>query len=214
MVLPQPTRTEASWLQLTGETDNQGNSFAIRKMATTKCPFVCVLIELAVQCRKRRISLHVGWLPREQNVLADELSYGATHNFSPPREVKLDLAKLEFEVLEEMLAHADSMYESIAERKERARSKQAAQRAADSESHTWPAMSFKRSLPLRKAVNNKSQSYVSPTRGSSAESRSPTNEHTIPWRCMMNGRKATPRSTGDHGQVQPPPNRSLAASVV
>ena len=51
-------------LTFTAGTDNQGNSYLLDRMMTTKYPLVVVLMELAHQMRLRRLVLRARWLPR------------------------------------------------------------------------------------------------------------------------------------------------------
>ena len=112
-------------------------------------------MEVAVQCRKRRIHLCLEWLPREQNVRADELSNGVTHSFTPRHEVKADLQSLQFEVLEEMLHHADAVYETIAERKQRGQAKRDATNAEANEAQMDADTTRKRPIAAHRPTKSK-----------------------------------------------------------
>jgi hypothetical protein len=93
-----------------GQTDNRGNTFAISKMLTTKYPLCIILMELAVQLHRRGITLDVSWIPREQNVEADEISNGVFRNFDPALQVKCDLSEIRFEVLDDLMEEAANFY--------------------------------------------------------------------------------------------------------
>ena len=54
-------------------TDNQGNSYLLDKLLTTKYPLGVVLMEVACQLGLRNASLGANWLPRLQNEEADAL---------------------------------------------------------------------------------------------------------------------------------------------
>ena len=66
----------AATLTFSSGTDNQGNSYLLDRMMTTKYPLVVVLMELAHQMRRRRLVLRARWLPRLQNEEADALTKG------------------------------------------------------------------------------------------------------------------------------------------
>ena len=75
-------------LELAGETDNAGNSFVTARMMTTKWPLAAILMEIAIQLRKRQISMSLDWIPRLQNEEADAItnedfkSFAAEHRIT------------------------------------------------------------------------------------------------------------------------------------
>ena len=50
-------------ISLTCGTDNQGNSYLLDKLLTTKYPLGVILMELAVQLGRRNATLRADWLP-------------------------------------------------------------------------------------------------------------------------------------------------------
>ena len=100
-------------LQLSGLTDNSGNTFALARLMSSKFPLVVILAEVAAQLRKRRLALELHWVPRNQNEEADALTNNRTELFDKAREIKIDLAKLEFIVLPEMVKVADALYAEV-----------------------------------------------------------------------------------------------------
>ena len=68
-------------------TDNQGNSFLLDKLMTTKFPLGVVLMELACQLGLRRACMHARWIPRLQNEEADALTNGDFRHFDPKRRI-------------------------------------------------------------------------------------------------------------------------------
>ena len=116
-LLPLPKIRGRATLQLSVGTDNQGNMFALKRWSTTKYPLCLILMELAVECRRREISLDLHWIPRHQNCLSDQLSNGQTHNFSAVRRIEVVHDSLHFHVLPEMMETAASLYLSIEDRK-------------------------------------------------------------------------------------------------
>ena len=55
-------------------TDNRGNALGTEKWMTTKYPSCNVLIGLSEQLHVRGLTLRLGWVPREGNQLADDLT--------------------------------------------------------------------------------------------------------------------------------------------
>ena len=104
-------------LQLSGLTDNSGNTFALARLMSSKFPLVVILAEVAAQLRKRRLALELQWVPRNQNEEADALTNNRTELFDKAREIKIDLAKLEFIVLPEMVKVADALYAEVRRRR-------------------------------------------------------------------------------------------------
>ena len=49
-------------------TDNQGNSYLLDKLITTRYPLAVVLIELSTQLALRRMAMRAEWVPRMQNL--------------------------------------------------------------------------------------------------------------------------------------------------
>ena len=89
----------AASLTLTSGTDNQGNSYLLDRMMTTKYPLVVILMELAHQMRRRRLVLRARWLPRLENEEADALTNLDFRHFKTENRVPVDLDKLGFRVL-------------------------------------------------------------------------------------------------------------------
>ena len=77
LVPPRAGTTEAT-ARLVGLTDNQGNSYLLAKMMTSRFPLCVVLMELAVQMELRGVYLHGEWTPRDQNTEADALTMASS----------------------------------------------------------------------------------------------------------------------------------------
>ena len=101
---------DAAEIVLAGETDNRGNSFIVQRLACTKFPLVCILMELAWELRLKGRYLEVRWIPRQQNTEADALSNLVTRDFNPELEVKLDLETVSYHCLTELVAYGEEMY--------------------------------------------------------------------------------------------------------
>ena len=63
-------------------TDNRANGSALNKFLTPKFPASAVLIEMAVQLKKRSLQASVQWTPKTAN-REDSLANGNTQNFNP-----------------------------------------------------------------------------------------------------------------------------------
>ena len=94
-------------LGLSCGTDNLGNTFLLDRMLTTKYPLGVILMELAHQCRVRRVALRASWLPRLQNEEADALTNLDFRHFDPVKRIRVDLSKLKFGVLTELFAEGE-----------------------------------------------------------------------------------------------------------
>ena len=57
-----------------GATDNQSNSYAVKRYMTTKQPLAAVLMQLATELSSRRMWLDLRWTPRELNTEADNIT--------------------------------------------------------------------------------------------------------------------------------------------
>jgi hypothetical protein len=101
-----------------GETDNKGNAYVVAKLMTTKYPLNIILMELALQLRRSNSCLSLAWVPREQNIEADELSNGVTRNFDEKHQINVDISKLEFIVLPELMEEARIFYGDLLKKKD------------------------------------------------------------------------------------------------
>ena len=99
-------------------TDNQGNSFLLDKLLTTKYPLGVILMELACQAGRKRASLRARWIPRLQNEEADALTNSEFHHFRPENRIQVDLKKLEFIVMNELFATGEEYLAELANLKE------------------------------------------------------------------------------------------------
>ena len=84
-------------------TDNQGNSFLMDRLLTTKYPLGVILVELCHQLALRRAALRAKWVPRLENEEADALTNSDFRHFSAEHRVEVDMAALPFGVLPRLL---------------------------------------------------------------------------------------------------------------
>ena len=107
-------RGDASALvSLTCSTDNQGNSFLLDRLLTTKYPLGIVLMELAHQMKRRRLLLRARWLPRLHTQEADDLTNDEFRHFDKEKRIPVDLAKLDFRVMNELFKVGDAYLEEL-----------------------------------------------------------------------------------------------------
>ena len=104
-------------IRLQGITDNQGNSFAVKKLMSSKFPLVVILAEVAAQLRQRSMALSLGWAPRDQNEEADALTNGDFSQFSPSNRVNVVVGEVKWLILPKMLQIASDIYEDVTRRK-------------------------------------------------------------------------------------------------
>ena len=116
-MLPRPRASRNTVLQLTGGTDNQSNSYALKKWSTTAFPLCVILRELAVECRMNNIVLDLAWVPRQMDVLADALSNGVTTPFNKKKEIVSEHEKMKFHILEEMQELAQDLFADLETRR-------------------------------------------------------------------------------------------------
>ena len=112
-------------------TDNLGNTAVASKLLTTKFPLCIFLMELAVQLQAQGAELHLHWLPRLQNVEADQLTNGDFTGFSPSKRVRFCLNNFHGMVLGDLLEAGCELYADVRE----ARNKKVAQHARKQKPH-------------------------------------------------------------------------------
>ena len=106
-------------VSLTCGTDNQGNSYLLDKLMTSKSPLGVVLMELAVQVGLRNAVLRANWLPRLQNEEADALTNSDFRHFDSSKRIHVDLDSLDFKILNKLFAVGDEYVEELAKLKEK-----------------------------------------------------------------------------------------------
>ena len=94
---------------LTAYTDNAGNSHVLRKFASSKFPLSILVMELACQLDRLDMELELGWVPRLQNTEADDLTNGRYDEFDPTRRITVDLERLDFMVVSELMEQAGEL---------------------------------------------------------------------------------------------------------
>ena len=124
VLLPDVKETPSSvgLATLTCGTDNQGNSYLLDKLMTTKYPLGIVLIELACQLGRRHAALHARWILRLQNEEADALTNEDFRHFNMSLRIPVDLANLNFIIMNDLFQVGDAYVEEVNRLKEAAKS--------------------------------------------------------------------------------------------
>ena len=94
-------------------TDNLGNRIAVTKMLTTKWQLSAVLAEFACQLEERGVVFEMCWVPRGQNAEPGAIANNDTHWLQQENEVKVEMQKLPFIMLEELLELGGKFDENI-----------------------------------------------------------------------------------------------------
>ena len=133
-----PASSSAS-LRLSGTTDNQGNSWVLSRLMTTKFPLLIVLGELAYQLRGMDLELALNWSPRDQNEEADALTNGDFTAFDEKLRIGTKVEDVNFKILPELVKVSEDLYLAIQEGKKASR----LQAGQDSAKKTQPKISLK-----------------------------------------------------------------------
>ena len=112
-------RSASGRITVSASTDNSGNAQVLSRLMSSKFPLVVVLAELSAQIKAKGLRLNLGWVPREENEEADELTNRETGRFDPARRVKLDIGNLNWICLGGYMAAATSLYEEVVATKKR-----------------------------------------------------------------------------------------------
>jgi len=104
-------------VKLTGGTDNQGNTYIVQKMLTTKMPVAAVLMQLATDLHQAGLWLELNWLPREENTEADALTNGDFSGFDPQLRVPVSWAEVDLGVVQKLLTAEAEFREKLGEHK-------------------------------------------------------------------------------------------------
>ena len=104
-------------VEFSAGTDNQENQFLAESQLTPKYPLCTVLMELVTQLASRNILLRLQWRPRETNTEVDALTNEDYEGFSISNRVAVELEKLPFKVLPDMLRAGAGFREEVRQRK-------------------------------------------------------------------------------------------------
>ena len=109
---------------ITGATDNQGNTYAVTKLMSTKYPLPILLMELSESLRLGSIFLDLRWVPRERNQWADDLTNGEFGRFPADKRQELDAHTMQWHVLGRLLDVAQTFHDEMVAEKEAAKQRQ------------------------------------------------------------------------------------------
>jgi hypothetical protein len=113
MPIAEARGDKSALISMTCSTDNQGNSFLLDKLLTTRYPLGVVLMELAHQMKLRRMMLRARWLPRLQNQEADDLTNEEFRHFDPARRIPVRLEDLDFKLMNSLFAAGDDYLKEL-----------------------------------------------------------------------------------------------------
>ena len=115
--LPSTRSDSRGICQVYGGTDNQGNSYALSKCMTTKYPMTLLIMEVSETPREKRCELHLEWIRRDKNQLADDLTNGQFQHFDPKQRTRWDGSTCQWIVLQKFLAHAREYHQQLVSEK-------------------------------------------------------------------------------------------------
>ena len=110
-------------LTLSCGTDNLGNTFLLDRLLTTKYPLGVNLMEVAHQCRRKGLALRAKWVPRLENQEANALTNLELKSFDAKKRLNVDLERLDFGVLRQLLDVGDSYVKELSELKTQAKAR-------------------------------------------------------------------------------------------
>ena len=100
-----------------GVTDNQSNSYAVKRLMSTKLPLTAVVMELATCLAEKGLWLNLRWERRDLNQPADDLTNEDFSRFSLENRIDLRFADLPKKVIERVNMLAQSFVDEIDQRK-------------------------------------------------------------------------------------------------
>ena len=106
---------------VTASTDNQGNSFIINKMMTTKYPSIIILLELTEELRLREMLLNLTWRNRDDNTEADALTNGDYSLFNHDLRIPIVASEIKWHILTDLDKEARALYAMLQESKDNSR---------------------------------------------------------------------------------------------
>ena len=103
---------------LAGGTDNQGNSYAVSKLMSTRFPLPLLLMELSETLRRGDQVLDLSWVPRERNQWADDLTNQKFDHFDQRRRLSINGSQIDWIVLGDLLNSASAFHTEMVQAKE------------------------------------------------------------------------------------------------
>ena len=104
-------------IQCKGSTDNQGNSYVVQRLMTTKHPLSCVLMQLTTSLAERDLWLSLDWIPRGSNTEADAITNNDYSLFDPALRIPVVWSELPLGLMLGLLAESSKLHAELTERK-------------------------------------------------------------------------------------------------
>ena len=115
--VPTSERRQATRMAIRGYTENQSNEALLKRYMTTKFPSCLILMETAEELSSKRCDMHLTWIRRDLNQLADDLTNEKFDSFEAGLRIPRQGEELRWLVLDKLLSHADGYYSELVERK-------------------------------------------------------------------------------------------------
>ena len=106
-------KLERGTLVCSGATDNQSNSYAVKRYMTTKQPLAAVLMQLATELSSRRMWLDLRWTQRELNTEADDITNEIYDKFDPSLRLPITWDIFPKDVIELVLQHYSELEDDV-----------------------------------------------------------------------------------------------------
>jgi hypothetical protein len=100
-------------VRVPGVTDNQGNSYVVRKLLTTRFPLNVLLMELSEQMERRSLWMSLTWVRRDDHQEADDLTNHKFEGFAPERRIEIDMSKVPWILLDEFMQEGFKLYKDL-----------------------------------------------------------------------------------------------------
>ena len=111
--LPHTPQGAKGVCQIYGGTDNQGNSYAISRCMSTRYPLTLLIMEVSETLRLKGRELHLEWIRRDKNQLADDLTNGIFDSFKPECRLRWKGEQCDWHVLPKFLEYTRSYHEEL-----------------------------------------------------------------------------------------------------
>ena len=99
-------------------TDNQGNSFALKKGMSTKYPLTVLIMELSELMAQRKLQVNLKWVKRDDNQGADDLTNLEFEKFELTRREAVHKDELDWLVMDDLLRESEALYREVREKQE------------------------------------------------------------------------------------------------
>ena len=118
---PPSGQLERGTLVCSGATDNQSNSYAVKRYMNTKQPLATVRMQLTTELSYRRMWLDLRWTPRELNTEADDITDEIYDKLDRSLRLPITWETFPKDVIELVLQHYSDLEDEVRVRRERKR---------------------------------------------------------------------------------------------